>query len=152
MQTDLQNDLSALNDRFSQMSTSEQYQQYMINRLSFRTLQCLEHNFWRFQRSFLSLLPAPDPPHSSVPLSHSILLRRRLRMTRPSGIWCQRGEIWSDVWSLGGAHLFACIWNSCIALACLILVMHELWLDFGWLVIICETLWIVMWLRTRTCG
>jgi hypothetical protein len=27
MQTDLQNDLSALNDRFSQMSTSEQYQQ-----------------------------------------------------------------------------------------------------------------------------
>jgi hypothetical protein len=24
-------------------------------------------------------------------------------MTRPSGIWCQRGEIWrSDVWSLGG--------------------------------------------------
>jgi methionine synthase II (cobalamin-independent) len=25
MQTDLQNDLSALNDRFSQMSTSEQY-------------------------------------------------------------------------------------------------------------------------------
>jgi hypothetical protein len=27
MQTYLQNDLSALNDRFSQMSTSEQYQQ-----------------------------------------------------------------------------------------------------------------------------
>jgi paraquat-inducible protein B len=27
MQTDLQNDLSTLNDRFSQMSTSEQYQQ-----------------------------------------------------------------------------------------------------------------------------
>jgi cytolysin (calcineurin-like family phosphatase) len=27
MQTDLQNDLSALNDKFSQMSTSEQYQQ-----------------------------------------------------------------------------------------------------------------------------
>jgi hypothetical protein len=27
MQTGLQNDLSALNDRFSQMSTSEQYQQ-----------------------------------------------------------------------------------------------------------------------------
>jgi hypothetical protein len=27
MQTNLQNDLSALNDRFSQLSTSEQYQQ-----------------------------------------------------------------------------------------------------------------------------
>jgi hypothetical protein len=27
IQIDLQNDLSALNDRFSQMSTSEQYQQ-----------------------------------------------------------------------------------------------------------------------------
>jgi hypothetical protein len=45
------------------------------------------------------------------------------------------GEIWrSDVWSLGGAHFFACIWNSYIALACLISVMHELWLA-------CNNLW-----------
>jgi hypothetical protein len=43
------------------------------------------------------------------------------------------GEIWrSDVWSLGGAHFFA--WNSCIALACLISVVHELWLA-------CNILW-----------
>jgi hypothetical protein len=45
------------------------------------------------------------------------------------------GEIWrSDVWSLGGVHFFACIWNSCIALACLISVVHELWLA-------CNNLW-----------
>jgi hypothetical protein len=25
-------------------------------------------------------------------------------------------------------------------------------MNFGWLVIICETLWLVMWLRTRTYG
>jgi hypothetical protein len=30
--------------------------------------------------------------HSSVPIRHSILLRRCLRMTRPFGIWFQRGE------------------------------------------------------------
>jgi hypothetical protein len=38
------------------------------------------------------------------------------------------------------AHFFACIWNSCIALACLISVMHELWLNFGWLVIMLTSL------------
>jgi hypothetical protein len=49
------------------------------------------------------------------------------------------GEIWrSDVWSLGGAHLLACIWNPCIALACLISVMHELWIGL-WLA--CNILW-----------
>jgi hypothetical protein len=56
-------------------------------------------------------------------------------MTRPFGIWCQRGRDleWCVIFR-GGLTFFACIWNSCIALACLISVMHELWLA-------CNNLW-----------
>jgi hypothetical protein len=57
-------------------------------------------------------------------------------------------DLYGELTSL---HAFGTL-NSCIELACLISVMHELWLDFGWLGIICETLWIVMWLRTKACG
>jgi hypothetical protein len=58
-------------------------------------------------------------------------------MTRPFGIWCQRGRNLKEWYvTLRGAHLLACIWNFEL-LHCtfmFILVMNELWL-------VCNNLW-----------
>jgi hypothetical protein len=66
---------------------------YMISRLSFRTMSMpwtllLETS----EIIFIITIQLQIHHHSSVPLRHSILLRRRLRMTRPFGILCQRGR------------------------------------------------------------
>jgi hypothetical protein len=85
--------------------------------------------------TFITTIPLQLHHHSSVPLRHSILLRHRLRMTRPFGIWCQRGRDLEECCVIyRGSSLLAYIWNSCIALACLISVVHELWLA-------CNNLW-----------
>jgi hypothetical protein len=79
---------------------------------------------------------------SSLLIRHFILLHRRLRMTRPFGIWCQRGRmIWrSDVIFRGSSfHYMHELWT--LALACLFM-----WY-FAWTWSV-----IFMWLWTRTCA
>jgi hypothetical protein len=87
MQTGPQNDLNALNDRFSQMSTSEQYQQIYDQQTQLQNnVNALNTAFGDFRDHFYHYYPAPARPPQFCPLRHSILLRRRLRMTRPFGI------------------------------------------------------------------
>jgi hypothetical protein len=143
IKTGLHNDLSVLNDKFSQSPLQSSIGRYIISRLSFRMSQCLEHSLWGLQRSFLSLLPNSSSTTSVV--SPSAILSSSAASGRLDVLVfdVKGGKIWrSDMWSLGGAHLFACIWNSCIwnsciALAYLISVTHELWLA-------CNNLWDLM--------
>jgi hypothetical protein len=115
-----------------QSSTSR----YMINRLSFRTMsipwtQLLEISEITFITTTLLLLHHLSSVPSTI-LSSSAATSGWLDLLVFDA---KGGEIWrSDVWSLGGVHFFACIWNSCIALACLISVIDELWLA-------CNNLW-----------
>jgi hypothetical protein len=79
-------------------------------------LQCLEHSFWRFQRSFLSLLP--NSSSTTSVLSPSAILSSSATTSGWLDLLvldAKGGEIWrSDVWSLGGAHRFT--WFGTIAL------------------------------------
>jgi hypothetical protein len=87
MQTDLQNDLSALNDKFSQMSTSEQYQQLYDQQTQLQNnVNALNTASEISEIIFIITIQLQLHHRSSVPLLHSILLRRRLGMTRPFGI------------------------------------------------------------------
>jgi hypothetical protein len=65
---------------------------YMISKLGFRTMSMLWTQPLEISEIiFIITIQLQLHHHSSVPLRHSIL-RRRLRMTRPFGIWCQRGR------------------------------------------------------------
>jgi hypothetical protein len=74
MQTDLQNDLNALNDRFSQMSTSEQYQQLHDQQTQLQhDVHALNTAFGDFRDHFYHYYPAPQtqfcpPPPFYPPL------------------------------------------------------------------------------------
>jgi hypothetical protein len=81
MKTDLQNVLSTSNDRFSQMSTSEQYQQLYDQQTQLQNnVNALNTAFGDFRDHFYHYYPAQLHHHNSI------LLCRRLRMTRPFGI------------------------------------------------------------------
>jgi hypothetical protein len=68
MQTDLQNDLSALNDRFSQMSTSEQYQQLYDQQTQLQNnVNVMNTAFGDFRDDFYHSYPAPAPPPQFCP-------------------------------------------------------------------------------------
>jgi hypothetical protein len=68
MQTDLQNDLNALNDRFSQMSTSEQYQQIYDQQTQLQNnFNTLNIAFGDFIDHFYHYDPAPAPPPQFCP-------------------------------------------------------------------------------------
>jgi hypothetical protein len=68
MQTDLQNDLSALYDRFSQMSTSEQYQQLYDQQTQLQNnVNTLNTTFGDFRDHFYHYYPAPAPPPQFCP-------------------------------------------------------------------------------------
>jgi hypothetical protein len=68
MQTDLQNDLSALNDRFSQMSTSAQYQQLYDQQTQLQNdVNALNTAFGDFRDHFYHYYPAPAPPPQFCP-------------------------------------------------------------------------------------
>jgi hypothetical protein len=81
MQTRLQSDLSALNDRFFELSTSEYYQQIFDQRTQLQEkFNSLNKAFGDFRDHFYHYYPAPAPLLQFCPLRH------RLRMTRPFGI------------------------------------------------------------------
>jgi hypothetical protein len=65
----------------------------MINRPSFRTTSTLWTQLLEISGIiFITTTQLQLHNHSSVPLRHSTLLHCRLKMTRPFGIWCQRGR------------------------------------------------------------
>jgi hypothetical protein len=68
MQTDLQNNLSTLNDRFSQMSTSEQYQQLYDQQTQLQNnVNALNTAFGDFRDHFYHYYPAPPPQFCPPP-------------------------------------------------------------------------------------
>jgi hypothetical protein len=68
MQTYLQNDLSALKDRFSQMSTSEQYQQLYDQQTQLQNnVNALNTAFGDFRDHFYHYYPALAPPPQFCP-------------------------------------------------------------------------------------
>jgi hypothetical protein len=70
MQTDLQNDLSTLNDRFSQMSISEQYQQIYDQQTQLQNnFNALNTAFGDFRDHFYHYYPATAPPSQFCPPS-----------------------------------------------------------------------------------
>jgi hypothetical protein len=68
MQKSLQNDLSALNDRFSELSTSEQYQQISDHQTQLESnFNTLNTAFGDFRDHFYHYYPAPAPPPQFCP-------------------------------------------------------------------------------------
>jgi hypothetical protein len=68
METHLQNDLSALNDRFFQTSTAEQYQQIYDQQTQLQNnFNTLNTNFGDFRDHFYHRYPALVPPPQFCP-------------------------------------------------------------------------------------
>jgi hypothetical protein len=68
MQTSLQSDLSALNDRFSELSTSEQYQQISDHQTQLEgNFNTFNTTFGDFRDHFYHYYPTPAPPPQFCP-------------------------------------------------------------------------------------